>query len=219
MSFGFSVGDFVATSQLCFSIYNDSKFSNSRATSKIKNLSKSLSLLGYILTSNESNNLLTQEEFQKPLRDGLTRIRRDLQAFEKTSQSWTDNPPSLSRARRRSKQNDLAKKIEAQIDQLSEDTDKLRDLLEKAAFSKANTSNQELLLSIRSLAIADSAEEDSKVSQWLAGSSQEDVHTALVSMIGEQAGAWTPNVSGYEQWKHSQNSLLLLWGIRISSYR
>lgn len=209
MSFGFSVGDIIATTQLCrlvveetFSAKQDSSSSSPRAIEALNRIQSSLDKLTDDLTSSKLSKVLTQESFQQPLRDGLSQIRRDVQEFSEISrkQKSVRNFPKIQ-------------EVEACIDRLSENEAKLQYLL----YQVISTNSQEVLLSIETFSLANSSEEDSKIRQWLFRSEQEEHHALLVSSREEQTGLWILENPRYQIWKDSQNSLLWLWGIRMQN--
>ena len=91
MSFRFSVGDIIATAQLCRSVIAetlsgklDSSNSSPRAIQVLKRLRWSLDRLADGLTSSESSKVLAQESFQQPLREmGFLRSDVTLRRFQK----------------------------------------------------------------------------------------------------------------------------------------
>ena len=193
MSFRFSVGDIIATAQLCRSVIAetlsgklDSSNSSPRAIQVLKRLRWSLDRLADGLTSSESSKVLAQESFQQPLRDGLSQIRRDVEAFSEASRKQTrvrfSQGSTNGRARRK-------EQVEACIDQLSEEKAKLQNLLYKATLFNDTSHSKEVLLSIetlsQTLSLANGSGEDSKIRQWLFRSElweQEERHAQLVSI-------------------------------------
>ena len=221
MSFGFSVSDTIATAQLChlaleqtFSTIGDSSKTSLRAVQALRQLITSLDALTDGLTSKESNTVLVNEDFQIPLRDGFSQIRRDVEAFLMALPKQTHGPKSY---RLWALKQTMNREFEACIDRISEDNAKLQILLSMATLAIDNTYNQNILLSIETLA-ATSLEEDSEISQWLVGSENEKFHIALVSKREGLTGSWILEDPGYQKWSHSRNSLLWLWGMRTSPF-
>lgn len=204
MSFGFSVGDLVATAQLCFeaaskiySVTRDSSSSHTREIETLKRLTNSLNEVIDVLTSTQSNKVLAQEEFQIPLRDGFAQIRRDIESLSQST-----------------KYHDL---IEAN-GLLIEDAANLTKLLSLATNAKDTTSNQEILLTIEALSVATTFKEDIQIRQWLLGSDNESLHHALISDCAEGTASWILKDEAYCEWKSSRNSLLWLRGGRTPPF-
>ena len=221
-SFGLSVGDVVATSQLCSSVLESlnantavsSRFS-ARANHELKLLLKSLSKLTHSLTFDSSRNLLARELFQKPLRNGLAQIRSDLEAIGNALYRFKAPEKRFFRSGGSSRE----KETQFLIDRISEENAKLLDLLTKTIFAEETTRSQEILSSLTTLGEIDNSLDDIKIGLWLAGSGQDELHTGLISQLEEETGSWILKDEGFLEWKDSsRNTPLWLWGIRMSSY-
>ncbi len=231
MSFRFSVGDIIATAQLCRSVIAetlsgklDSSNSSPRAIQVLKRLQWSLDRLADGLTSSESIEMLAQQNFGKPLRDGLSQIRRDVEAFSEASKKQRRVRGSLRSLHGRAwaSIHSSSKEVEACIERLSEASVNLSLLLSFVSY----TNSQEPRLSTETLSqnvshtlsLVNSFGEDTKIRQWLFRSEQweqEERHAQLVSSREEQTCLWILEDPRYQIWKNSQNSLLWLWGMRM----
>ena len=222
MSFGFSVRDLVATIQLCekvrgeiFSAFSDTSLPPSRDIEALKPLIKSLDDLKDAITSTHSNKVLAQEGFQIPLRDGLAKIRRDVESLSQSMNNHASTGARQTTVNYASTRGGKSRKeINEAVHQLSLATAKLQNLLEEATYAK----NQEVLSPIEALSIATNFEEANKIRQWLFGSENEDFHIALVRTPEEQTVSWILEDPAYQKWRNSGDSLLWLWGKRMPPF-
>ena len=213
MSFGFSVSDTVATSQLCFTVLKAlnavySSETRDRLMVELRGLQSSLSILPESLKPDEVNHVLSQERFQEPLRNALSKIRRDLLALENL----------LSRRRFLLLHRVLAEqKLELHVETISGDRQILHSLLDAASLAR----DREILSSLRTWTIKSdksSVEETINIQNWLAGTHQVEKHLRLTEKHGESLGDWILTESKYREWLDSPGSFFWLSGIRTSSY-
>ena len=231
MSFGFSVGDVVAVSQLCFTVLKalntvPSSKSQDKAVGELQGLQSLLLTLsdglkpdgmGHLLSQEQPDGMghvLSQEQFQGPLRNALSQIRRhilDLQdSLERFIRSRS-RPLLVVYASR------MEKDIEPLVDRISHDRHILMTLVSVA--TEAN--KQEILSTLRNLTIKSvksSAEEDIRIQKWLARWDQVEQHRSLSEKHGEPTGDSILADTKYQEWLDSSNSFLWLSGIRTSGF-
>ncbi|KAL8793849.1 MAG: hypothetical protein Q9195_003575 [Heterodermia aff. obscurata] len=192
MSFGFSVSDAVVTSQICFDVLKTLKTLNATAAGwrefvhELHDLQSSLSILTESLKPNEANHMFSQEQFQEPLRNALSKIRRDLltlqdYVLESTAKS------SSSRTSRLRFRFLLPATIQQLFDEISRDRRTLQTLLSAVSLAQS----QEILSSLEVLTVKSSlAAEDIRIQDWLAGTDQLERHLRLTAKHGKSTGDW-----------------------------
>lgn len=214
MSFGSSAGDAVAVAQLCFTVLKTlnaievSSKSFNKVIDKVHGLRSSLSLLSDILKPDEANHVLSQEQFQEPLRQALSKIRRDLLTLEDLWQRHTRarTPTSKILVIRFAE-----RELEELVDEISDDQASLQTLLTAASLAR----NEEILLSLRTLTKPSDvsfAEEDIRIHHWFAGTDQMEIHYRLTDKLEESTADSILAESGYREWVNSQNSFFWLCG-------
>ena len=219
MSFGFSVGDAVATSQHCFTLLKtlnavDPSGSNNKLSKfsvELHRLQDSLPILAESLKPDEANRVLSQEQFQVPLRKALSQIRRDLLDLQEHLER--SSHPRLKHMSRITQSD-----VTASFERISHDRQILDNLLATASLAR----DQEIMSSLRHLTIKSAkglAEEHVRIQNWLAGTDQLEKHLRLTEKYGESmVGDWILTDAKYREWLHSANSFFWLSGLRMSSY-
>ena len=215
MSFGFSVGDVVAVSQLCFTVLktlNTVSLSRSQdeAVVELQGLQSSLFTLSETLKPDGMSHVLSQEQFQEPLRNSLSQIRRDIQNLQDFLESLKSRPTAIHSPLMHTNFPLLVKRI-------SHNRHQLMGLISIAT----HANNQEILSTLRNLTIKSDksfAEEDIRLQQWLARWDQVKQHRSLSEKHGEPTGDSILADAKYQQWLDSSNSFLWLSGIRTSGF-
>ena len=206
------MGDLLATAQLCREVRGQVFSAATRndsvvrpgTTESLKRLTESLDELTDGLTSSQSNKVLAREEYQIPLRDGLTQIRRDVESVAQLITRHYSRQTSKKTLIWYHVSIRVRREIGEAIDRLSVDSAKLQRLLQLVYYADI----QEISSSIEALRIPISFGADKEIRQWLVGSENENLHTALVSTPDEQTVSWILEDPAYQEWRNSPNSLL-----------
>ena len=209
MSFSASLGDIIATRQICKTLIatGDATISSPRANQAFKQLNILLSDLTSILTHIQTRTELARKPLEDQLKEGLSRVRRDVQAFTEASQKQTLHTSKIANV------DSTKKEIEACIDCVSKDARLLEALIGQVFSARDTTPNEEVLLPTTASLEANSSE-DNRIRQWLTGWHNEDVHARLVGIRYEHTGSWILENTEFQIWKNSPASFLWLSGRR-----